>query len=153
MPEIPARPLPRINEDTRPFWEGCKAHELRFQKCQDCGLVRWPPSVVCPHCLSGDTVWINASGRGTVYTFAVFRRAFHEAFQANIPYVTASIQLEEGPRILSNVVGCPPAQVACDMPVEVTWEDITEVFSLPKFKTLERKGSQNIKKRIPLRNQ
>lgn len=139
MSEIPARPLPHINDDTRPFWEGCKAHELRIQKCGGCGFVRWPPSVVCPRCLCTDTIWINASGKGIVYTFAVFHRAFHEAFQGNIPYVTASIQLAEGPRILSNVVDCSPHQVVCGMPVQVTWEDVNHQFSLPKFKPLNPK--------------
>ena len=140
MSEIYARPLPRMNAETRPFWEGCKNHQLRFQKCKQCRLFRWPPSVICPNCLSGDTAWINAIGRGTIYSFAVFHRAFHPAFKKDIPYITASIQLEEGPRILSNVVDCPPDQVACGMPVEVTWVDLMEEFSLPKFKPRVQTG-------------
>jgi uncharacterized OB-fold protein len=128
------KPLPQPDADTRPFWEGCKKHELRFQKCSKCGHVRWPPSILCPACHATDTAWIKASGKGTVYTFAVYHRAFHKAFQDDIPYVTAAIELEEGPRLLSNIVGCRPEEVYCDMPVEVTWEDVTKEFSLPKFR-------------------
>ncbi len=128
------KPLPQPDADTRPFWEGSKEHQLRFQKCRNCAHVRWPPSIICPMCYSSDTDWIAASGKGKVYTFAVFHRAYHKAFEKDIPYVTASVELEEGPRLLTNIVGCAPGEVECDMPVEVVWEDIKEEFSLPKFK-------------------
>jgi Predicted nucleic-acid-binding protein containing a Zn-ribbon len=85
-------------------------------------------------CYSYDTEWIVASGRGKVYTFAVYHQVYHESFRNDIPYVTAVIELEEGPHILSNIVGCSIDQVRCDMPVEVVWEDVTEEFSLPKFR-------------------
>ncbi|MBC8466473.1 MAG: OB-fold domain-containing protein [Deltaproteobacteria bacterium] len=149
MSKIYGKPLPRINADTSPFWEGCKNHELRFQKCNGCEHVRWPPSLICPNCLSKEATWIRSCGKGTVYTFVIYRRAFHKAFSKDIPYVTASIRLEEGPRILSNVVGCPPDKVACDMLVEVTWEDINEEFSLPKFKPLDQKGPEDFEDGIP----
>ena len=130
------KPVPKPNADNKAFWDGCEKHQLRFQKCQGCGLVRWPPSFVCSNCYSQDTELITASGKGKVYTFAVYRQAYHPAFENDLPYVTAVIQLEEGPFLLSNIVGCSPESVECDMPVEVTWEDITEEFSLPKFKPL-----------------
>ncbi|HIE17640.1 MAG TPA: Zn-ribbon domain-containing OB-fold protein [Dehalococcoidia bacterium] len=128
------KPLPQPNADTKPFWDGCKQHQLRFQKCRDCQYVRWPPSIICPRCHSQDTEWIVASGRGRVYTFAVYHQAFHESFREDLPYITAIIELEEGPHLLSNIVGCNPREVKCDMPVEVVWEDITEEFTLPKFR-------------------
>ena len=130
------KPLPQPNPDTKPFWEGCKKHELRFEKCRNCGHVRWPPSIICPMCYSKHTEWIRASGKGKTYTFVVYHQAFHKAFENNLPYVTAIIELEEGPRLLSNIVGCNPQEVRCDMPLEVTWEDINEEFSLPKFKPI-----------------
>ena len=130
------KPLPQPNGDTKPFWDGCKEHRLRFQKCQNCGHIRWPPSIICPMCYSYDTEWIVAGGRGKVYTFAVYHQIYHAAFANDIPYITTIIELEEGPHILSNIVGCSPDQVRCDMPVEVIWEDITEEFSLPKFKPI-----------------
>ena len=128
------KPLPRPNTDTKPFWDGCKQHELRFQRCGDCGHVRWPASIVCPQCYSSDTEWIVASGKGKVYTFAIFHQVYHPAFADDVPYLTASVELEEGPRLLTNIVGCPPDEVRCDMPVEVAWDDVTEDFSLPKFR-------------------
>ena len=128
------KPLPRPNGDTGPFWEGCKEHQLRFQRCSSCGHVRWPPSVICPICHSSEMEWIVASGKGRIYSFVVYHVAFHPAFQNDIPYVTAIVKLSEGPRILTNIVGCNPSELKCDMPVKVEWDDITDKFSLPKFK-------------------
>ena len=127
------KPLPRPNADNRPFWEGCARHVLMFPKCRQCGLLRWPPGFTCPACLSEDTQWVRVSGRGKVYSYAVYHEAFHPAFEKDLPYVTASIQLEEGPRLLSNVVNCPPDQVYCEMPVIVAWEDVGPGITLPKF--------------------
>ena len=128
------KPLPKVNGDSLGFWTGCKEHELRFQKCRACGHVRWPASMICPKCTSQETQWIVAKGKGKVYTFVVYHVAYHPAFEKDIPYVVAVVELEEGPRLLTNIVGCRPDEVACEMPVEVIWEDITEEFSLPKFK-------------------
>ena len=128
------KPLPQPNADDRHFWEGCKEHELRFQKCSDCGLVRWPPSIICPNCYSESMEPILATGKGKVYTFTVYHRAYHPGFAKDVPYVAAIIELEEGPHFLSNIVGCKSNEVHCDMPVEVVWEDVNEEFSLPKFK-------------------
>ena len=82
---------------------------------------------------SYDMEWIEANGKGKVYTFAVYHQAYHKAFENDLPYVTAVVDLEEGPHILTNIVGCGSEEVGCDMPVEVTWGD-TEEFSLPRFK-------------------
>ncbi len=128
------KPLPQPDADTAPFWAGCREHKLLFQKCASCGHVRWPPSIICPVCHAPDTEWITASGKGSVYTFTVFHTALHEAFLQDIPYVTAVIELEEGPHLLSNIIECEHSNIRCGMPVAVTWEDINEEFSLPKFK-------------------
>ena len=130
------KPLPNVNQDSREFWSGSKVHELRFQRCKDCGYIRWPASMVCPLCYSRDTQWIVASGKGKVYTFVVYHVAYHPGFKDEVPYVVAVVELEEGPHLLTNIVGCRPDDVKCDMPVEVTWEDITEEFSLPQFRPI-----------------
>jgi uncharacterized OB-fold protein len=130
------KPLPKPNADTRIFWEQCKEHRLTFQKCNDCNHVRWPPALLCPQCHSVSHDGIVSPGRGTVYTFVVYHQAFHPAFKEDLPYVVAVIKLEEGPQIVSNIVGCDPVKVACDMPVELIWEDITDEFSLPKFQPI-----------------
>ncbi|MBN2283002.1 MAG: Zn-ribbon domain-containing OB-fold protein [Deltaproteobacteria bacterium] len=129
------KPLPLINGDNEQFWKGCARHELRFQKCRRCGFVRWPPSFLCPECHYTDAEMIRASGRGRVYSFVVYHMAYHQGFTDDLPYVVALVELAEGPRFLSNIVGCEPDDVACDMPVEVVWDDIGE-WSLPKFRLL-----------------
>jgi uncharacterized OB-fold protein len=130
------KPLPQPNADDKFFWDGCKERKLLFQKCLSCGLVRWPPSIICPYCHSNDTGVIEATGKGRIYTYAVYHQAYHPGFESEIPYVTAVIELAEGPHFLSNVTGCEPDELECDMPVEVVWEDITKEFSLPKFQPI-----------------
>jgi len=131
-----AKPLPNVNEDNKEFWRGCKSHELRFQKCRDCGHVRWPPSMICPACHSLETEWIVSSGKGKVYTFVIYHVAYHEGFKNDVPYIVADVELEEGPRLPTNILDCPHEKIACDMPVKVVWEDVTEEFSLPKFRPI-----------------
>lgn len=128
------KPLPNVNDDNKEFWTGCKAHQLRFQRCQSCGHVRWPASMFCPLCLARKREWIVPKGKGRVYTFAVYHVAYHPGFEKELPYVVAIVELDEGLRLLTNIVGCPPEEVTCDIRVEVTWEDVTEEFSLPKFR-------------------
>ena len=135
------KPLPKVNGDNSEFWSACREHRLKFQKCSNCGHVRWPSALLCPKCYSTETEWILAKGCGKVYTFVVYHVAYLPEFEAELPYVVATVELDEGPHLLTNVVGCPPDQVSCEMPVEVTWEDVSEEFSLPKFKPLVR-GSQ-----------
>lgn len=131
-----SKPLPSVNGDTREFWAGCKNHRLKFQACKACGHVRWPASILCPVCHSEETTWIEAEGKGKVYSYVVYHMAYDPAFEGDLPYVVADVQLHEGPRLVTNIVDCPPQEVRCDMPVEVTWDDITEEISLPKFKPI-----------------
>jgi uncharacterized OB-fold protein len=126
--------LPIADDDTRHFWEGCREHKLLFQKCLECSFVRWPPAIACPSCHGSDAEWITASGKGRIYSFAVYHKAFDPAFRDQTPYVVAIVELIEGPRMLSNIVGCLPSDVACDMPVEVMWTDVRDTVSLPKFR-------------------
>jgi uncharacterized OB-fold protein len=128
------KPLPLINEETRPFWDYCQKHELRMQKCRQCGYIRYPISLVCPQCSSLEAEWAPLSGKGTVYSFTIYRVAYHPAFQDAIPYVVAIIRLAEGPRMESNIVGCKVEDVRVEMPVTVSFEDVTEQVTLPKFR-------------------
>ncbi len=129
-----AKPFPRMNPDNRPFWDGCRAHELRFQKCFHCGLVRWPPATHCPACHETASEWIVSAGKGRVYTYAVYHVAFQPGFKEDLPYVVAIVELAEGPRLFTNIIGCSPSDVSCDMPVEVVWEDVDEALTLGKFR-------------------
>ena len=130
------KPLPQPNADTKPFWDGCNRHQLLFQKCRNCQHVRWPPSIICPRCYSYDTEWTKASGRGRIYTYTVYHEAFHESFRNDLPYVTSVVKLDEGVYLLTNIVGCIHEEIKCDMPVEVVWDDISEEFTLPKFRPI-----------------
>ena len=125
--------VPMPDADSKPFWEGCRGHKLMFQKCRECGEVRWPPGILCPECHSQQAQWMESGGKGTVYTFAVYHQAFHPAFKEHLPYVVAVVELAEGPMLVTNIVGCPPESLACELPVQVTWDDVSDEFSLPKF--------------------
>jgi uncharacterized OB-fold protein len=130
----PAKPLPRPNRLSRPFWDGCKRHELLLQRCNACGHIWFPPAPRCPTCLSADHAWSRASGRGKVWSWIVMWQRYFPAFETEIPYNVAYVELEEGPRLMTNLVGVEAAAIRCDMPVEVVFEDVTPEISLPKFR-------------------
>jgi len=127
------RPLPRFPEvNSEPFWRATKNHELKYQKCNDCNTVVFYPKHHCTNCGSANLSWHTSSGQGKVYTFSVVRQNRSGAFRDLVPYVVAYIDLDEGFRMMSNVVSINPDEVKCDMRVKVEWEDYDEV-SLPLF--------------------
>jgi uncharacterized OB-fold protein len=136
MPDESAKPLPDPSPETRFFWEKCRAHELWIPYCRSCERFYWYPRDFCPHCFGWDTEWRRASGRGAVYTFAIHYRAWHPGWADDVPYVTAMVQLEEGPRLFTNLIGvdADPGSVRCDMPVEVVFDDVSDQISLPRFR-------------------
>ena len=128
------KPLPSPTVDTKLFWDYCRKHELRLQQCTQCGQTRYPPSIVCPKCHSTEAEWVRLSGKGKVFSFVSFHYVYNNAFRNDIPYAAASIELEEGPRMMSNIIECNPEDIRIDMPVKVHFEDVTDEFALPKFK-------------------
>ncbi|HJQ83806.1 MAG TPA: Zn-ribbon domain-containing OB-fold protein [Candidatus Binatia bacterium] len=132
------KPLPRIDEESRGFWEALARHELYFQRCRACGTNRLYPRAVCPACLSSATEWVRASGRGTVYSFTVTHQNQAPGFREELPYVLAIVELEEGVRLMTNVVGCAPDAVRIGMPVEVVFDDVTPEVTLLKFQPSSR---------------
>lgn len=128
------KPLPRIDAESKGFWEACQRHELYVQQCRACGARRYYPRALCPTCLSDDTDWVLSSGRGTVYTYTVTYQNQAAGFRDELPYVLAYVELTDGVRMLTNIVGCDPKGVTIGMPVEVTFEDVTPEVTLPKFK-------------------
>jgi uncharacterized OB-fold protein len=128
------KPVPVPKAETLPYWEGCKRHELKIQKCADCGNLQFYPRVICAKCFSDHVEWVKTSGRGTVLSYTVIYRPVSEAFAADVPYVLALVTLAEGPNMLTNIVGCPPEKVVIGMPVEVTFEDWTDEISIAKFR-------------------
>jgi uncharacterized OB-fold protein len=128
------KPMPVPSEDSQPFWAAAKKHELSLQRCGTCGSFRFPPAPVCPECTALGGEWAKLKGRGKIFSFVVFHRAFHKSFEKDVPYAVALVELEEGPRLVINIVGVTPDQIRCDMPVELVFEDVTPECTLPKFK-------------------
>jgi uncharacterized OB-fold protein len=129
------KPLPLPDEQTRGFWDGCRDHELRLLYCEDCATHIHQPAPMCHACNSMQLRWKPVSGDGEVYTWVVVHHAPGSGFQEETPYVVAWIELAEQPglRILSNIVGCEPAQVHAGMRVRVEFRDVTDEVSLPVF--------------------
>lgn len=135
-----AKPIPVVTDENRPFWEATKRGQLLLQHCRDCGAYRHPANLLCLECNSMAFDWKPASGRGKVYSFVIFHRSYHPGFADDLPYAVACIELQEGPRLMSNVIGIPPEQLRCDMLVEVAFEEISKEISLPKFRPFAAKS-------------
>lgn len=129
-----AVPKPRVDEESKGFWEACERGELYVQECGDCGALRHYPRALCPECLSADVRWRRCSGRGRVYTFTVVHQNQAPGFRDKLPYVLAYVELEgEGLRLLTNIVRCKPTEVRIGMDVEVVFDEIGSGIALAMF--------------------
>lgn len=128
-------PSPAINDDMQPFFEATAQHRFVMMRCKHCGSWSWPYGG-CRNdhneAYLANMEWKEASGRGKVHTFTIARQAFHNAFPT--PYVFAIVELNEGPIMATNIVGCAPEKVRIDMPVSVVFENAPNGVVLPKFK-------------------
>jgi uncharacterized OB-fold protein len=116
-------PAPVVNADSAPYWQGARDNKLLLQRCSDCGTLRFFPRYLCTECGSDNTGWVEATGHGTVHSFTVVHRAAFPEFQERTPYVVALIDLEEGPRMMSNIVGADALDVVIGDAVTVEFED------------------------------
>lgn len=137
MPE-PRRALPQPTPETRHFWEGTRAGELRLQRCDACHHVYFPPRPFCPRCASRAVSVVRASGRATLYSYVIHHRPV-PGFEP--PYAIAVVTLEEGPRMMTNIIESPqtPEALQLDMPVEVVFTKMTDEISLPLFRPVPTK--------------
>ncbi len=130
-------PAPHASWETRGYWEGAGRGELVLQRCRSCGTVQHRPRGVCATCLAGEPEHFVASGRGTVYTYTVTNQNMAPGFAEACPYVMAYVDLEEGPRLLTNIVDCDPDSVSIGMAVlasfVTTERDDGEAFAVPVF--------------------
>jgi len=126
-------PVPSANADSQPYWAAAREDRLVLQKCSDCGAYRFYPRYLCPDCWSENADWVDVSGRGTVHSFTIVARAPLPAFREKVPYVVAIIDLAEGPRMITNIVGDDALGVAIGDPVAVTFETRADGFKLPQF--------------------
>jgi hypothetical protein len=130
----PARPLPALQGPTGEFYAWCQKGELRFQRCDACATWRHVPREICARCGSSAWSWQRASGRGRIFTWTVAARAMHPAFVDDAPYAPVVVEMEEGVRLVSQMVDCAPDALAIDMPVEVVFVAVTPEVTLPKFR-------------------
>ena len=128
------KPLPAVTEDGAPYWAAAREGRLELQRCSRCKHWRFPPSVVCPKCLALEHEWAPVSGRATIYSFIVVHRPQHPGFAKDAPYNVALVELEEGPRMHTNVVECANEALRIGMPVEVVFEKVDDEITLPKFR-------------------
>ena len=133
MPKVATWHLPVADLETAPYWEGTKAGKVLIKKCRSCGRAYFYPRNHCPTCWSTDTEWVESTGRGTVYTFTVVYQNDLPPFRDRVPYVVAIVELDEGPRIETNIVECPFDELQVGMRVAVTFEDEGELV-LPRFR-------------------
>ena len=133
------RVLPQPTPETQHFWDGCKAGELRLQRCEECAKVYFPPRPFCPSCASRKVAVFAASGRATLYSYVIHHRA---APGFTPPYAIAVVQLAEGPRMMSNIVECEqtPEALQLDMELEVVFEKQNDTITLPLFRPVAAKG-------------
>lgn len=136
MPEV-QKQLPAITESSRPFWQAARRHELVVYGCASCGAL-YSQVTVCSCCGNPRMEWVKVSGKGQVFTFCVYRQSFHPAWAEDIPYNVAYVKLDEGPLLMTNIVGCDNEEIHIGMPVEVVFEDISDEVTLPKFKPINR---------------
>jgi uncharacterized OB-fold protein len=130
---MPRRFVPEPTPETQPFWDGCKAGELRVQRCAACSHTYFPPRPFCPKCAHREVAWIKASGKGKLYSYVIHHRP---AAGFTPPYSIAVVELDEGPRMMTNIIDCPqtPEALQLDMRLEVTFAAISDTISLPQWK-------------------
>ncbi len=120
---VRARPEPFVNADSKPYWMAIKEGRLVLQKCVECDHVDFMPRHICPVCWSDNRTWIDASGTGTIHSFSIVHRSPLPVFRDDCPYVVALIDLTEGPRIMTNIIGESALKVAIGDAVAICFED------------------------------
>ena len=126
-----SRYLPEPTKISKPFWDSCKAEAMEIQKCTDCGTFAFYPVLICPECASRNLAWTRVSGKGTVYTFTVAQKSLYEGVEG--PVVVSLVELEEGAMMTSNIKTDDPYGVEVGMPVQLTYEPVSDDITLPVF--------------------
>jgi uncharacterized OB-fold protein len=135
------KPVPIPDEESRPFFAAASQGVLLLRRCEDCGTFMAPTGGIgtplrprCVQCFSAALAWAPAVGRGTLYSFALMHQVYDPAFAQEVPYNIAVVELDEGVRMTTNVVGCANAELRIGMPLEVTFEHISDGIAIPKFR-------------------
>ena len=125
------KPLPVPTRESKPYWDGLKAHRLVLQRCADCKKVRHYPRPMCDSCHSMECEWIEASGKGKVHSWAVNHHAFHPGFKRDTPYVLVTVDLDEGVRMLARLEENDASLLSLGLALRITYADVSEEFTLP----------------------
>jgi hypothetical protein len=134
MSDLSRHDLPTIEPESAPYWNAAKEGRLLIQRCESCGVAQHYPRPFCASCWSDQVAWEEASGRGTLYTYSVVYVNDLAPFNERLPYVAAAVDLEEGPRIMTNIVGVDPADLEVGMNVVVDFEQLSEDVTAPVFR-------------------
>lgn len=134
MSAVPARLAPTPSPESAEYWAGLRRHELLLQKCGDCGAHQFYPRALCSACGGGRLEWSRASGRATLRSWSLVRRAVSEAYAADLPYALALVQLDEGPTMMSTLVDVALDAVRIGAALEVVYDDRPEGYTLPRFR-------------------
>jgi uncharacterized OB-fold protein len=130
------RPIPVPDERSREFFAAAKRGQLLLKKCAACGRIVAPQRETCGVCLGEQLDWTASSGKGTVFSFVFMHQLLHPAFKDEIPYNVIVVELDEGPRLTSNLVGTPNDQIRVGLRVEAVFEDVNDDVAIPKFKVV-----------------
>jgi uncharacterized OB-fold protein len=133
-------PQPVANADSQPYWNAARERRLVIRKCKACGELHFMPRHLCPVCWSDQLEWVDAKGTGSVHSYTVIRRASDPAFAPLVPYVVALIDLEEGPRMMANILGPDALAVKIGDRVRVTFQDRGEGANVPQFERVTAGG-------------
>ena len=136
MSQTPARPAPIPDEMSAPFFQGAREGKLMLQHCAGCAAWSFPVRERCPHCFAAKLTWRQASGRGSLYTFTIMHQIMNPGFASAVPYNVAQIDLEEGVRMISNVVGIDNRALTPGMKLQAVFEEVGENVSIPKFRPI-----------------
>ncbi|MCW5635393.1 MAG: Zn-ribbon domain-containing OB-fold protein [Rubrivivax sp.] len=128
------KPLPVVDPESAPYWAALRERRLILKHCRDCGRHHFYPRALCPHCHSDALEWSDARGTGSIYSYTVARRPAGPAFKADAPYVVAVVELDEGARMMTNIVTDDVESVRIGQRVAVAYEAVTDEITLPKFK-------------------
>src|SRR5207302_9064427 len=126
--------LPTPDGDSQHFWDGAREGRLLIKRCRACGRAHYYPRPFCPYCWSEEVEWEEASGRGTLYTYSVVHQNDLPPFNERVPYVAAVVELEEGPRVMTNIEGVPHEELRVGMPVVVDFKPLTDEITIAIFR-------------------
>jgi uncharacterized OB-fold protein len=129
-----AKPLPRLDDENRAFWQGARAGRLMLQRCLECGAWRFPAAPCCARCRSARSEWAQASGRGTVQSFCLFHKPYFPGFAGELPYNVVQVRLDEGAQLFSNLVGVANDAIRIGMAVEACFEMLNDDAGIVKFR-------------------